>query len=517
MSLKRKIIFSFFISAFIIAFLAIFEYINFVQIKGEMRFLELSDTIRSKSLQLRRHEKNFFLYTNDEELQAIYDYLDQLEDIAADPKVRQKQTRLETLVASYKTRFREVLQLLAEAKAEFGPRTAVSPYDRIAPLIEANFLDRPGFVAAFLEKEFSVPPGHPLVVKLRKLDSEISELRKNGEDIIEVSKVIDSAARERAEKGIYISQLSIIAVFPLFLIIGLGTLFYISNDVVRRLKTLTDAVEKTEQKYMPSVPAPERTGEREDEVGVLIGEFSRMGEQLELWAEEVQQKNRELLESNKLAAIGRLASGVAHELNNPLNNIFLSVQVLKRKLGDDASIAVREIADDLFGQTLRVKGIVADLLEFAREREPQLKEVELGALISHAYEQVKKSSEAEKVRFTLDAPAQGVPMHVDPNLMERVFINLFTNAVTAMEGSGDLVVKVEEGDQVVRIWVSDTGKGMSEEDKERIFDPFFTKKEKGTGLGLAIVMNIVKKHHGTISVESEEGEGTAFEITLPRG
>lgn len=516
MSLKRKIIFSFFISAFTIAFLAAFEYFNFVQIKGEMRFLELSDTIRSKSLQLRRHEKNFFLYAKDEELEAIYNYLGQLEDITSGPEVSKKGTHLQTSVAEYKARFNRVLELLEDAKAEFyAVRNSLSPHERFGPLIEANFLDRPGYIADFLQKEFSIPDRHTLVEKLRDLDLEIARLRENGENIINASKALDTAARENAERGIHVSQVAIIAVFPLFLVIGLGTLFYISNDVVKRLKALTDAVEKTERKYMPSVPAPERAGEQEDEVDVLIDEFGRMGEQLELWEEELKKKNHELLESKKLAAIGTLASGVAHELNNPLNNIFISVQVLRRKLGEDTSAAIREVVDDVFGQTLRVKGIVADLLEFAREREPQLERVELKALIERAYGLVRKSTDTSGISFTLDATSEGVFLNADPQLMERVFINLFTNAVAAMEEGGELVVKVIEEDGSVRVWVSDTGKGMSEEDKEKVFDPFFTKREKGTGLGLAIVMNIIKRHHGMITVESEEGEGTAFEITLP--
>jgi two-component system NtrC family sensor kinase len=517
MSLRKKIFFSFFISAFIIGVLAIFEYVTFIQVKGEMRSLEVADTVRSKSLQLRRHEKNFLLYASKDELNAIYDYLGQLEDITARPEIKEKSPGLRAAVEEYRERFDHILELHDEVRGEFSrARPSFAPYERFASLVEANFLDKPGYVAYSLVKVFGLSQTHPLVLELQDLDSDIALLRENGEDIITSSKALDAVARSRAERGIHVSQIAIIAVFPLFLVIGLGALFFISNDLVKRLKTLTDSVEKTGSRYMPSMAIPEKDMENKDEVDVLVNKFSRMGEQLDLWEEELRAKNRELLESKKLAAIGTLASGVAHELNNPLNNIFLSVQILKKQFGEDTPPPVREIVEDVYGQTLRVKGIVGDLLEFAREREPTFEEVELNSVMKRAYEQVGKSTGTEGISFALDSPSPAVRLRADPGLLERVFVNLFSNAVAAIEGAGEIVAKVEEGEESVKVWVSDTGKGMSVEDKEKIFDPFFTKKDKGTGLGLAIVMNIVKKHRGTITVESEPGVGTAFEITLPK-
>jgi signal transduction histidine kinase len=520
MSLRKKIIFGFFISAFIIAILAAFEYVNFVQIKNEMRFLEITDTVRSKSLQLRRHEKNFFLYPATRgETEAIYNYLDQLKNIAnsLQAKAPGKASPLRELVHEYEERFRRIERLSKEISDELkGMRASSDPYAKFLPLIEANFLDRPLYAAEFLEDIFSLPSGHPLITKLRKLDSEINLLRKNGEGIITASKKLDKSARENVERGIHISQLAILVIFPLFLVIGLGALFFISNDVVKRLKTLMDLVEKTGNRYVSNIPAPRPEGSSQDEVGILVEKFNRMDEQLAQWEEELREKNQELLQSKKLAAIGTLASGIAHELNNPLNNIYISVQMLRKQLSDDASPSMREIVDDIVGQTVRVKGIVADLLEFAREREPQLQKVELNSLITEAFAHLKKSVDTGKIRFTLDTVPQGVTLYADPGQIERVFVNLFANAVAAMENGGDLVVKVVPEEDSVKIWVSDSGKGMSEEDREKIFDPFFTKKEKGTGLGLAIVLNIIKKHNGNISVVSEEGVGTAFEITLPK-
>jgi len=520
MSLRKKIFFSFFVSAFIIAVLAVFEYVNFVQVKNEMRSLEVTDTIRSTSLQLRRHEKNFLLYPQsaETEMKAIDDYLAQLDDVTRGLQPVSEGKHINVLVGDYKTRFEHIVTLHREVEDAFQDMQSRMPeHDRsFIPLIEANFLDRPGYMAEFLEKFFPLSYDHPLVSRLRELDGEIATLRINGEDIIEASKALDVAARAKAEQGIHASHTAILVVFPLFLVIGLATLFFISNDLVRRLNTLTASVDKTGSKFITQMPVPERAPEHKDEVDVLVDKFRRMGEQLDLWQDELHEKNRELLESKKLAAIGTLASGVAHELNNPLNNIFLSVQVLKRSLGDDSPAQLKEVVEEIMGQTTRVKGIVGDLLEFAREREPRFENIDITGLIRKAYDLARKSTHVEGIELVIDSPPS-VILRADPNLMERVFINLFSNALAAISGGGEVVAKVEEGDKDVKIWVSDNGEGMSEEDKDKVFDPFFTKKDKGTGLGLAIVLSIIKKHNGTITVESYKGEGTAFEITLPRG
>ncbi|HDZ59198.1 MAG TPA: HAMP domain-containing histidine kinase, partial [Actinobacteria bacterium] len=194
--------------------------------------------------------------------------------------------------------------------------------------------------------------------------------------------------------------------------------------------------------------------------------------------------------------------------------INISAQVLKKQMSATASRKEMETLDDIIGQTLRVRGIVGDLLEFAREREPQLRETDLVSLVGSAYDQASRTMDTDGIDFAVDCEGE-VRLSADPNQLERVFINLFANAIVAMKGKGALVVKIEHNSGMVNIWVSDKGKGMSPEDQEKIFDPFFTNREKGTGLGLAIVMNIIRQHGGDISVVSEEGMGTVFEIHLP--
>jgi signal transduction histidine kinase len=188
--------------------------------------------------------------------------------------------------------------------------------------------------------------------------------------------------------------------------------------------------------------------------------------------------------------------------------------VLAKQAGECGSPVVLDAVTDILGQTTRVKKIVSELLEFARGREPRLQNVDLCELMGGVYK--KLSVDTSKVRFSLDCGTERIVLAADPEQMEQVFINLFTNAVEAMPGGGDLNARVRASDGAVVVTVSDSGKGIAKESLDKVFEPFFTTKDKGTGLGLAIVFNIVRKHYGEISVGSEEGKGTTFTITMPR-
>lgn len=517
MSLEKKIILSFLISAAIIAILALAGYINFVEIRKEIRYLELSDTIRSKSLQLRRHEKNFFLYGEIKEIEEVHTYL-------GDIKTALDQGRniynvgtlliLQNKIGEYAQRFYRIETTVGEFKIEFAKlKPSYRQYAVFFPLIESTVMERPMVNAELLKKVFLLREGDPALRSLQNLDADIAALRKDGEEILTLSKDLDKAAREKVERAISLSQIAALILFPLFLIVGLGTLFVIIHSVVKRLKLLTNAIEQTGRGDFSSLAIPKE----HDEVGVLINTFNKMETDLIKRDEELHKKNEELLHSRKLASIGTLASGVAHELNNPLNNVYLAAQILSREIDQENCPAiVKETVKDIFSQTLRVKRIVSDLLEFAREKPPELKKITLSGVIHDVLNQIKGSGEISDIRFDLELPEK-LEVNADRHLLEQVFINLLTNAVDAMDGKGTLAIEAKPSDGAVKITVSDTGKGIAAEDMKRIFDPFYTTKEKGTGLGLAIVYSIIEKHNGKIKVESKPNKGTTFTITLPKG
>ena len=514
MLLKKKIAIWFFISVLITAAVVAYRYYVFFQLKKEIGFLEVTDTIRSKSLQWRRHEKNFFLYgsTNgDEESREVRRYLGELNGVLRDAAINGYGERLSSfkgLIGDYGRRFDGIESSLKSLSAELETvKTNSMGYRRFYPLIELTFRERPQQASDFLEQVFLLPPRHRLVVGLRKLDSEIAALRKRGEDILVASKDLDRLARENAESVIYKSHVAMLVLIGLFLMVGLGALFYITSNVVRKLEMLTGAVSKTGKGFFSPLPVSQASS---DEVGVLIRTFNDMQEQL-------AQREKELIQSKKLAAIGTLASGVAHELNNPLNNIYTTSQRLMKK-AEDCPPFIKKSLNDIFSQTMRVKKIVGDLLEFARGRDPHFRPIELGALISGVARYLGDSVDTGTISFSLSLNPGEVVVDADQELLEQGFINLFTNAVEAMSGAGSLAVTVtvDGGRGEVVIKVSDTGKGMPAETVEKIFEPFYTTKNKGTGLGLAIVFNIMQKHNGRITAESEEGRGTTLTIVLPK-
>ena len=208
-----------------------------------------------------------------------------------------------------------------------------------------------------------------VVAEVTALDGEISGLRRNGEGTLLIAQDLDAAARAKVERALARSQAAALVLVPLSILVGVGFLLAISHSVVRRLKLLTAVIERTGQGEFTADTLAE--DEASDEVGVLVRAVNQMERGLAARDRELAAKNEELLQGRKLAAIGTLASGVAHELNNPLNNISLAAQILARALPPaGAAPIVRETLDDILSQTQRVKRIVGDLLEFSREKPP---------------------------------------------------------------------------------------------------------------------------------------------------
>jgi two-component system NtrC family sensor kinase len=516
MSLKKKIILSFLISSVIIAVLAVSSFVNFIEMRKEIRYLELSDSLRSKSLQLRRHEKNFFLYGDQNEIEQVHMYINDIKSvIETAPRYNAKNLlSMQAKTDEYAQRFNDIERRVADFHNSFNAvKLKQQKSAALFPLIESTFLERPAAVSEVLGSVLRVGPDDPSREGLAGLDTEIKALRKNGEELLTMSKDLDKSARENVEHAISLLQTMTMVLLPLFFFISFGALFFIGQSVVKRLKILTAALEKTGKGDFKSLAVPEKG----DEVGALITAFNKMKQDLVNRDEELRKKNEELHRSRKLASIGTLASGVAHELNNPLNNIYISAQILQREAKDSSSPLVREIVEDIVGQSARVKRIVGDLLEYARGREPQLKAIELNELVMNVYKHIGATADTRMVNFAMKSDSDHIVVRADPAQIERVFINLFTNAVEAMSGKGELTVSLNSTGTSVKILVTDSGQGMTAREMEKVFEPFFTTKDKGTGLGLAIVFNIIRKHHGEIAVESHKDRGTTFSITLPRG
>jgi signal transduction histidine kinase len=236
--------------------------------------------------------------------------------------------------------------------------------------------------------------------------------------------------------------------------------------------------------------------------------------------EVLDKREKQLIQSEKLAAVGTLVAGVAHELNNPLSNASTSAQILLEELQEahlpDSDFLV-EMAAQIDEETDRARNIIRSLLEFAHDREIRPIELDLEQFLGQTVKLVNSDFSAG-IEFTADISANGV-FYADKQQLQQALINILRNAAQALEGKGKICLKagVETENEQVLIEVIDNGPGIAAVDLERIFDPFYTTKDvgKGSGLGLAVTREIIAKHGGKITAESAEGHGATFSIRLP--
>lgn len=247
-----------------------------------------------------------------------------------------------------------------------------------------------------------------------------------------------------------------------------------------------------------------------DEMQQVMEAFNTMVYELEL-------RQDQLVQSKKLASIGTLTAGVAHQLNNPLNNISTSCQIAL----DDIDTGDRDLhlkmLQNIDQETLRARDVVKRLLEFSRSEKFRISEASLADIVDRAVHLVRSEVPAD-IQINVNIP-EDLTVPMDSQRMQEVFLNLIINASQAMEEQGSITIRSETDvkKEMVIITVQDSGPGIPEEIQGQLFDPFYTTKEegKGTGLGLSVVYGIIQKHHGEISVDSGLGQGSTFTVRLP--
>lgn len=228
---------------------------------------------------------------------------------------------------------------------------------------------------------------------------------------------------------------------------------------------------------------------------------------------EMKEMEEQIIHSEKLAAIGRLAAGIAHEIGNPLTSIFSFVQILREIEEEDEF--KKESLETISFHINRISEILKQLSGFTKMPAGEAKLRPVNEIIETAINLIHYDKKAKDVLFVKEL-SSGLPeILVDANHLSQVFVNLMLNAVDAMIEGGTLTVRSFISDGSIAVQFQDTGIGIAKDDLSKIFDPFYTTKEKGTGLGLAVSYNIIKKMNGTLSVESSEGMGTTFTILLP--
>jgi signal transduction histidine kinase len=295
------------------------------------------------------------------------------------------------------------------------------------------------------------------------------------------------------------------------LIPNLLLLLLIMRTISRPLQKITlAAVRVTEGEYGTEVDMRKSN----DEIGLLAQSFNEMSRKMASDIEQLQKLNEQLIRTEKLAAMGTLAAGVAHEVNNPLASISSLIQMMeKQKLDAKTAENLRLIQT----QIQRITQVTRDMMDFARLRPAAKNWLKINEIIEKSLRLASFDKAFQKLRVTKNLATDLPEIYADGDQLQQVFLNLFLNARDAMTENGELYIESRKENRNLKIEISDNGIGISPEDMTKIFDPFFTTKPtgKGTGLGLAVCYGIITAHQGKIEVSQNRYGGTSFFIYLP--
>ncbi len=462
-SIRGKIFLAFAVFIGLSALIWARSYYSQYILNQKIQIIERKYDLFNAILEARRYEKNYFLSFNKKNIIEALNYVCQAEDILRN--ILNKYSKY-TLAKNLDERIVEV----------------VTYKDSLADLMrlqEKGHLVVPPDTIELIRKQ-----GNILTQELEKIVKKESQFIQ---DLIGKSKTIH-----------------FLALVPVFILSVLVALFLAFN-VNRPLKTIEKAITKIARGDFENIPEI-KTG---DEFESLVASLNNM-------IIELNKRSKQLIQAQKLASLGRLTSGVAHELNNPLNNISTSIQILIEEIEEDDLEYKKELLVGAEKEVERGKEIVRSLLEFARERTLTLKQVNFLELVNDATKHIK-SEIPENIRLKVEVP-DNIQAIVGLRI-RSVIINLITNAVHAMKDGGEITIKAknEFEKEGFSFQVIDTGEGIPQNIITKIFDPFFTTKDvgKGSGLGLSITYGIIEQHSGNISVSSEVGKGTTFTCFLP--
>ncbi len=438
------------------------------RVENKLEFLVAADRYTSEIQQARRFEKNFFLYRTN------------LDDVEAHTHTAQ-----EILARDEQ----ELAAVVGQAKFNTMRQHTDDYLELIHRLQTLDHGRGPDTQPAYREIE--------------------AQLRVYGARMVEFA--LNLSTQER--KSMY-ATLGLINRVPfVFLAVLLLLAVYFAHFLARQMiGPLNRLMTTTQRIAMGDFTRLKPARRYRDEFSELVRAINRM-------LHELGHREEAMVQSHKLRAVGTLTAGVAHELNNPLNNITLTAGLLEEDYDSLSDPERREMARDLVGQAERAQRIVRNLLDFAREGEKKTERLDIGKILDETIELAGNQVRIAGVKIAKDVPDNLPEIHCDRQKLSQVFLNLFLNAVDAMPDGGTITLSAERADVpgLLAVHVADTGKGIAEHVMPLIFDPFFTTKStgKGTGLGLSVSLGLVRSYGGDIQVTSRVGTGTTFTVFLP--
>jgi two-component system NtrC family sensor kinase len=467
-TIKMRLILIFLALFLIAAGISLTAMILLSDISDRVQFVSLADRFANEIQHARRSEKNYFLYGSD--LSEVVQHLDNARG------------------------------LLEQASAEFGHVVGQEELDTIRQSLAEYHELADELIAKTGETSFRGSP--EFIEKSEQLRAYGSMILERSLEIAMTERQLIATTTTRA-RSIHIGLL----VSLLLIVVVVGWHTY--RHIILRLNRLMVAAQRfAAGDFLPMTPQRKY----KDEFSSLVVAMNHM-------MYELDRRQNLLVESHKLRAIGNLTAGVAHELNNPINNIILTAEVLRENYREASSAELEDMVNDLVTQAERACQVVNNLLDFTRESETKREYLHVDQLVRDTVQLAKNQIKLSNVEIDQMIDSNLPPVYGDRKLLIQVFLNLFLNAVDAMPEGGKLSVRATGTRQsdYLSVQISDTGCGIPENIIGSIFNPFFTRKPggKGTGLGLAVSKGIIERHGGRIEVESVVGVGTTFTIHLP--
>jgi two-component system NtrC family sensor kinase len=442
-----------------------FYYWNLFSIERRLAIAENFEDLFNDILEIRRYEKNFLFYRDRDSLNQNISYIGETKELTA------------KLAA-------DIAKVIGEEQLQ----RFRSNLDSYKGMMEEN-LNR---------------------IEGKASQIEVEKIRSKGKELVVFSQNLLRIKRERIHRALT-RTLSIPIAFASSLVLLIALIFrLVVKNILKPLALIQRTTEDVAGGNYTPIPYEER---RRDEISELIAAFNKM-------AGEIESRQEEVVQSRKIAAIGTFTSGIAHELNNPINNIYLTAETLLEEYTTLSDAEANELILDVLNQADRAGDIVKNLLDFSRSERPSFTDQSIAAVIDSTVKLVKNQIMVAGISLHRKIPADMPAIRGNLRNLQHVFLNLLLNAIQAMPGGGSIEVAASQDLQdYIRVDVKDTGIGIKPEDLEHIFDPFFTTKGvgRGTGLGLSVTYSIVKTHGGYIEVKSEVNVGTTFSVFLPVG
>ncbi|MBU2551478.1 MAG: HAMP domain-containing histidine kinase [Proteobacteria bacterium] len=468
-SLRMQMFLGFLAPFFLVAAgMAIMLIYNFDSIESKIRFLEIFNDYAIEVVQARRFEKNFLLYGSN--LEDALDYVLQAEQILASNS-----------------------EELSEVMGRQWSQTMLHRLQSYQGLLrKIGTLD---------------PTGSPEFDR-KKLQLQ-DQLRKEGQELITAAKSL--IFREKASLNATTRNALQILIFSLTItLLGMAVAAFLLGS--RMLKSLRNIGEHANQIALGQFDPITPTRPFRDE-------FTSLALAINVMVEELDKRESILIQSHKMRAVGTLTAGVAHELNNPLNNITLSAHVLKEDYADLDDDQRLEMISDIVAESGRAKTIIKNLLDFARESGSLMEPLDLPRLLQETIALAANQIKLMGIKIELQSTDNLPRVHGDTQQLQQVFLNLLLNAIDASHKGDKIQVLVAPADEpnYLAVKIIDFGSGIPEHILTSIFDPFFTTKAKGkgTGLGLSVSQGLVTKHGGRILVSSRPDHGSIFTVLLP--